>query len=245
MADSLFEDPYLAGVYDVWHPRGLRDDYDFYLPRIMAAEAVLDLGCGTGTLLMEARDAGHRGRLCGLDPASGMLDRARRRSDVEWVLGELPSVGYRGEFDLILMTGHAFQAIVDDRDLRRLAASVQRALRPGGRFAFDTRNPSVRAWERWTPEHAVSVHGPDGRDVRITTEVVAPFDGRTVTFTHTFTGAHESLPQVSTSTLRFLDPAGVAALLTDAGMQIERQFGDFRGADLASGSPEIITIAVS
>jgi SAM-dependent methyltransferase len=243
MADSLFENPYLASVYDVWHPRELRDDYDFYLPRIMAANAVLDLGCGTGTLLVEARDAGHLGRLCGLDPASGMLGRAQRRSDIEWVLGDLPSVGYQGEFDLIVMTGHAFQAIVDDQDLRRLAASVQRALHPGGRFAFETRNPFARAWESWTPEHPVSVRGPDGRDVRIATEVVAPFDGRTVTFAHTFTGAHESLPQVSRSTLRFLDPAGVAVLLTDAGLWIERQFGDFRGGELGSASPEIITIA--
>ena len=207
MVDSLFADPYLAGVYDLWHPRELRDDYDFYLPRIMAAESVLDLGCGTGTLLADARSAGHRGRLCGLDPAPGMLDRARRRTDVEWLLADLPSTGFLAEFDLIVMTGHAFQAIVDDAGLRRLATSVQFALRLGGHFAFETRNPSARAWERWSPEHAVSVQGPDGGDVRITTNVITPFDGRTVTFAHTFAGAHQSLPQVSTSTLRFLDQA--------------------------------------
>jgi SAM-dependent methyltransferase len=82
MVDRLFADPYLAGVYDAWHPREVREDYDFYLPLIKAAGDVLDVGCGTGTLLTEARDAGHTGRLCGLDPALGMLDRARMRSDV-------------------------------------------------------------------------------------------------------------------------------------------------------------------
>ncbi|MES0155181.1 methyltransferase domain-containing protein [Mesorhizobium sp. M0018] len=73
MVDHLFADPYLAAVYDAWHPRSARDDYDFYLPRILTADAVLDVGCGTGTLLHEARLAGHSGRLCGIDPAPGVL----------------------------------------------------------------------------------------------------------------------------------------------------------------------------
>src|ERR1700760_2408686 len=106
MADRLFTDAYLATLYDLWHPRSVRDDYDFYLPRIMAAGSVLDLGCGTGTLLIDARQRGHRGRLCGLDPAAGMLERARRRPDIEWVLGDLGSTRLAQEFDLVVMTGH-------------------------------------------------------------------------------------------------------------------------------------------
>lgn len=47
MADRLFADAYLARVYDHWHLRSERDDYDFHLPLIMGAEAVLDAGCGT------------------------------------------------------------------------------------------------------------------------------------------------------------------------------------------------------
>jgi len=35
----------------------------------MAAPSVLDVGCGTGAMLHEARQLGHVGRLCGLDPA--------------------------------------------------------------------------------------------------------------------------------------------------------------------------------
>ena len=29
MVDLLSADAYLAAVYDVWHPRSVRDDYDF------------------------------------------------------------------------------------------------------------------------------------------------------------------------------------------------------------------------
>jgi SAM-dependent methyltransferase len=85
MPDRLFADAYLASLYDAWSPREVRDDYDFYLPRIMSAGAVLDVGCGTGTLLHEARQRGCLGRLCGLDPADGMLKHSRQRDDIEWV----------------------------------------------------------------------------------------------------------------------------------------------------------------
>ena len=31
------------------------------------------------------------------------------------------------------------------------AASIHSALRPGGTFAFESRNPQVQAWKSWTP----------------------------------------------------------------------------------------------
>lgn len=244
MADRYFTEPYLAAVYDAFSPRSQRDDYDFYLPMIMAAAAVLDAGCGTGSLLAEARDAGHRGRLCGLDPAEAMLDRARQRTDIEWVLGDLTHAHWDDAFDLVVMTGHAFQAIVDDADIESSLATVRRALKPGGRFAFETRNPAARAWEAWRPENARTLPGPDGDPVRIVTNVEAPFDGRTVTFSHTFSGKHPSLPQASRSTLRFLGPEALAALLAANGLEIDAQFGDFTGRPLGPTSPEIITIAM-
>jgi hypothetical protein len=74
--------------------------------------------------------------------------------------------------------------------------------------------------------------------------VIMPFDGQTETFTHTFSGEHPSLPQVSRSTLRFLDTDALRSLLQNAGLRIERQFGGFDGSPLEPGSPEIITFAV-
>lgn len=52
-------------------------DFAFYLSLVTSARSVLDVGCGTGELLRLAREAGHRGDLCGLDPADPMLEHGR------------------------------------------------------------------------------------------------------------------------------------------------------------------------
>lgn len=152
MADLLFSDASLAALYDTMHPPERRADFAFYLPLIMSANAILDVGCGTGALLREARERGHQGRLCGLDPAEGMLAQARKRTDIEWIQGDLTSAAWNGEFDLVVMTGHAFQVLIEDAELRAALAAIRSALTMDGRLAFETRNPSARAWANWTKE---------------------------------------------------------------------------------------------
>jgi len=243
MADRLFSDADLAAVYDLFSPWQRRADFDFYLPLVMSARAVLDVGCGTGALLHRARERGHTGRLRGLDPAPGMLAQARKRSDIEWILGDLSSVKWNREFDLVVMSGHAFQVFVEDDELRRALAAIRLALTGGGRFAFETRNPLVREWEQWTPSNAAEVTDADGAVVRMAREVQNPVEGSLVSFTHTFTSPRWERPRVSRSTLRFLDSNSLAAFLSDAGLAIAEQFGDWDRSPLTGTSPEIITLA--
>ena len=243
MVDRLFSDADLAALYDGFCPRALRADFDFYLPMVMAAEAVLDVGCGTGALLHEARAAGHGGRLCGLDPAGGMLDQARQRQDIEWVQGDLGAVAWKDQFDLVIMTGHAFQVLVEDQELRSALAAVGQALKPGGRFAFETRNPTARAWEAWTPDRVEEGVDTNGATVRMVRQVDGPFDGRVVSFSHTFTSSSWGQPKVSRSTLRFLDAKILTGFLTDAGLTIEAQYGNWGRQPMSDAAPEIITVA--
>ena len=242
MVDRLFSDNRLAALYDLLAPWGEPDDV-FYLDMVMSAASVLDIGCGTGLLLRQAREAGHTGRLCGLDPAQAMLDQARTRSDIEWILGDLSSVSFEGEFDLIVMTGHAFQVLLTDDQLRASLAAVRAALSANGRFAFETRNPLARAWEAWTPENVVEVVTPAGEVVRVSHEVETPVHGNLVQFTTTFTSPSWDQPRLSRSALRFLDTESLAAFLSAAGLVVEQQFGDWDRQPLTDTSPEIITIA--
>lgn len=242
MVDLLFSDSALAALYDSHCPTDQRGDFGFYLPLVMSAESVLDVGCGTGTMLHLARDAGHTGRLCGLDPAAGMLEQARKRGDIEWVAGDLSSVSWDREFDLIVMTGHAFQVLLEDDELRVAFDAVGSALTDTGRFGFETRNPLVRAWESWTPDHAAEVVDATGATVRIEAQVETPVSGEIVSFTQTYTSRDWDQPRISHSSLRFLDAEALGSFISSAGLEIEEQFGDWDRSPLTDASPEIITI---
>ncbi|GAA2274731.1 hypothetical protein GCM10010145_51610 [Streptomyces ruber] len=86
-----------------------------------------DVGCGTGALLRRAREDGHTGRLCGLDPADGLLKVARRRPDVERVLGGLATAPRRDrESGLAVMTGHAFRELLGDANCAPRSAGSPR-----------------------------------------------------------------------------------------------------------------------
>ena len=243
MVERQFSERHLAALYDPLCGRELRADFRFYLPLVMSAKAVLDVGCGTGALLHWAREAGHTGRLVGLDPARGMLEVARTRSDIEWILGDLTTVAWDGEFDLAIMTGHAFQQLIGDEEIRASIAAIQSALAPDGVFAFESRSPLAREWERWTPEQGVEFVAADGARVRYEAKVETPVEGDVVRFTNTYTSSDWDCPEPSPSTLRFLDAETLWSLLTDGGFAIDERYGDWDRSPFVDASPEIITIA--
>ena len=238
MVDRAFSETRLAALYDTMC-YGRPEFPLFYVPLVMAAESVLDVGCGTGELLITAREAGHTGRLCGVDPADAMLDVARRRDDVEWLLGEAETLRIDSEFELAVMTGNAFQVLVTDEQLRAALRAIRAALVPGGRFAFETRNPARREWERWGPGD-IEVDG-----VAVHSEPVGPavVEGELLHFGNVFTSPSWSEPEVSYSTLRLLTQEALNAFLTEAGFEVAEQYGDWHGEPVSDSSLEIVTIA--
>jgi len=240
----VLSDDAAAALYDLLYPWDTtrRPDDAFYLDLVMAAEAVLDVGCGTGSMLHRARETGHRGRLVGLDPDRAMLDRARRRTDIEWVAGTAADACWAQEFDLVTMTGHAFQCLVDDDELHRSLVAIRAVLRHGGRFAFETRHPQARAWQDWNPANATDVTDPTGRSLRVAHRVES-VTGDLVTFTETTSHPDGTILRTDRATLRFLDPPTLNAFLTGTGFIVDAQYGDWHHQLITDTSREIITIA--
>jgi SAM-dependent methyltransferase len=233
---SRWENP--AAWYDVLNPWGPSDD--FYLGLVMSADRVLDVGCGTGRVLHRAREMGHAGRLCGLDPDPAMLDQARIRTDIEWVLADAASAAWDREFDLAVMASHAFQVFVEDKQLRESLSAIRAALVDGGRFAFETRDPRARAWEGWNT--SFEIRNPGGEVARVEYAVQDVKDD-VVRLTETLSGSWWDRPQTEHGALRFLGPETLATFLHEAGFVVDAQFGDWGQGPLTETSEEIITIA--
>ena len=157
MIDRCYDQKDLVALYDLINSGG--PDWDYYLAlaaRIVGAEKaparVLDAGCGTGALAVEMARMG--AGVTGLDPAEAMLAVARARAGaalVHWQHGTLQSFHSDQRYDLIYMTGHAFQCLLADDDILQAFLAVAAVLAPGRQFVFETRNPACAPWQNWVP----------------------------------------------------------------------------------------------
>jgi ubiquinone/menaquinone biosynthesis C-methylase UbiE len=104
-----------------------------------AGESVLDVACGTGTLALGAKErVGAEGKVCGLDAAPKMVERARWKAaragaDVAFELAVAEQIPFPdAQFDLVLCTLalHHFPASIRGRAL----AEILRVLKPDGRL---------------------------------------------------------------------------------------------------------------
>lgn len=109
------------------------------LAGLQPGECVLDVGCGTGTLAIEARRlVGSAGRVCGVDPDERQVARARakaarRRTPIEVRTGGVEHLDFpAAEFDTVLSTMMLHH--LPDGVLERGVAEVARVLKPAGRL---------------------------------------------------------------------------------------------------------------
>ncbi|MCD2180818.1 class I SAM-dependent DNA methyltransferase [Rhizobium sp. GN54] len=239
--DRLFDDVDLAGFYDLENGWGA----DLDTCRALAADAgsVLDLGCGTGELAVSL--AGGR-RVAGVDPAAAMLDIARAKpgaAAVCFIEGDARAIRLGETFDLIVMTGHAFQVFLTEADQRAVLATIAAHLSPSGRFVFDSRNPAVREWEEWVPQASERdlVHDRLGPVTAWNDAAHDPATGIVTYETHYLVTA-DGRQLSATSQILFSDRDRIEALLAESGLTVQRWAGDWQGGDWHPGAPEIIPI---
>jgi ubiquinone/menaquinone biosynthesis C-methylase UbiE len=111
------------------------------LARMQPGDAVLDVGCGTGTLAMEvARRVGRAGRVAGVDPGTEQIARARaiaarRNVPIEFQIGVIEQLAFPDQtFDVVLSTLMMHHL---PGDLKRQGlAEIARVLKPGGRLVI-------------------------------------------------------------------------------------------------------------
>jgi ubiquinone/menaquinone biosynthesis C-methylase UbiE len=109
------------------------------LIRYQLGEKVLDVGCGTGSLALVAKErVGKAGSVHGIDPAPRQIDRARAKAarrgiSVDFQLGVIEKLSFPDTtFDVVQST---FMIDHVPQDLQRQGLrEIARVLKPGGRL---------------------------------------------------------------------------------------------------------------
>jgi SAM-dependent methyltransferase len=174
---EALSDPYqpLASVYDAWQAR-----YGSFTEVTLAAleprlsstrsqiSSFLELGCGTGTLLLALGARHPDWRLCGIDGSRAMLAQARRKPGAERVrwhqarLTDTLPLRPEEQFDAAGAFFNTLNHLLSTQDLTRAFRSIGQALRPGARLYFDLNDEAAfeLGWQQ--PHHYVgdgwSVH---------------------------------------------------------------------------------------
>lgn len=117
------------------------------LARLQPGEAVLDVGCGTGTLALIAKErVGKTGRACGVDPSASLLAGARRKAArarlaLDFQSGGIEQIPFPDQsFDVVLST-FMLHHVPDDLKRQGLI-EITRVLKPEGRLlVVDFKHP--------------------------------------------------------------------------------------------------------
>jgi SAM-dependent methyltransferase len=165
--NSPFDRDEIAALYDAVP---FAADIPFYVDLAGSAKRVLELGCGTGRLLLPLAEAGSQ--VVGVDASRAMLARARQRlAHAPRELRELA-----GRFDLVVVATKTFFYLTTPSDQRRMLSGVARLLEPGGIVALDLLNPTLEWLSRPAGSVRQDVAGEVGGSRVFRTETVVSTD---------------------------------------------------------------------
>ena len=213
----------------------------------------LDLACGTGYLTIPLADLGLA--MTGLDLSRPMLDHARHKAGarpIRWVHADCRTFDLGETFALITLTGNAFQEFLTREDQEGLLGAVRKHLTPGGHFAFETRFPrpsplflTTAPAGEWSEEVFWRNH-TDEQGATVATVTSQRHDPLRQTVEYRLiqrwqAGGSER-EKVERTTLRFVYPQEMEALLHYNGLTIRAAYGDWDRRPLGNEGPRMIYV---
>ena len=142
---------FVAQTYDSVVPYATRPDVEFFVQAARdSGGPVLELGCGTGRVLLPTARAGIE--ITGLDGSEEMLKVCRSRVDreseevrsrIRIVHGRMQDFDLSTRFSLITMPFRPFQHLLTVEDQISCLRRVHAHLRDGGTLILDIFNPSL------------------------------------------------------------------------------------------------------
>jgi SAM-dependent methyltransferase len=243
----------LPELYDSTPLYNSRPDVDFYVDLCREAGEALELGCGTGRILIPAAQAGCV--ITGLDQSRNMLGRCRTKVEVlpkeirgriTLVEADMAHFHLAKSFKLVIAPFRPVDHLTTVTEQLSFFRCVREHLDPGGTLVFDVFNPNLAMLAAElnpeeiedTPEITLS----DGRRVRRAYRVVRKrpaeqcndieliyyLDGRRI---------------VQSFALRYFFRFELEHLLARSGLKVTGLYGAFDRSPFADNSPEMIFTA--
>lgn len=250
-------DPYerIALYYDLEF-EDFAEDIDLYLAFAQrTGSPILELGCGTGRLLLPLARAGFT--VVGVDRSPAMLARARQRlhaagfTDIALYqtdvvhLEPLPS----GTFRLAIWAINGFLHLLTLEEQRQALSEVHRVLVPGGLLLLDVLHPTPSQLTSW--DGRSELEGPWHRAPNelvyrwSTRRVIAAEQRIAVTLLydrHPVSGGPVSREAVEYQ-LRYVHRYELVLLLEETGFALEAVYGSYQLDPLVDESPIMLAVA--
>lgn len=252
---------FVAEYYDHLPVTAGRPDVEFYATAArLHGGPVLELGCGTGRVLLPIARLGGGVRITGLDQSKPMLELAREklaqesvevRACARLVEGDMTNFSLGEKFRLVIIPFRPFQHLLEVKQQLACLGCVHRHLEDGGKLILDFFQTDPR--RMFDPAfqveaaHVPAVTLPDGRKVQLTDRVVEYHrteqwndvemnfyvthpDGRLEKLVHAFA-------------IRYFFRYEVEHLLARSGFRVTEVYGGFDGAPLSDTSSDMIFVA--
>jgi SAM-dependent methyltransferase len=262
MAQSGSYDDYMAiaELYDYVVPYRERADVDFFVQAAREAGGpVLEVGCGTGRVLIPTARAGIE--ITGLDLSPHMLAVCRERlqaespevqSRVRLVEGDMRQFELAQNFSLITLPFRPFQHLTTVDEQLACLGCIHRQLGEGGKLILDIFNPKVESLvdtnfgKEMADEPEFSM--PDGRKVIRRHSTMARDAANQINYVELIyyvtypDGRQERLVQAFP--MRYLFRFEAEHLLARAGFRVEQLYADYDKSPYGSKYPgELIFVA--
>lgn len=220
-------------------------DFDFYYNLAKNAKSVLDIGCGTGRMLLPLLQKGIN--VDGLDNAPAMLKVARDKCEAYGYKPRLFEADMRdfdleNRYDLIIIPYHSLIYMLTDSDRLQVFNQCAKHLDTGGVLAFDFDTTEVELGESFPWLGLQGVH-PFTNEVMLQVVQVQGLDDnvRLMNQINYFIG-DQSRITVEYSLESSVEYEQVAELLSKAGFKVDQAYGDFN-KQAYSGTGECIIVA--
>jgi SAM-dependent methyltransferase len=251
---------FIAEYYDATYNRRSDKDVQFFVDYSKeSGGGTLELGCGTGRVLIPTAAAGCE--ITGLDLSPFMLAKCREKlvqqpQEVQrrarLIQGNITDFKTNEKYSLITLPFRVFQHLVTVAEQKACLACIHKHLAPGGRLAFDVYNPNP-AFLVPTPENAAEKENlpetplPDGRKIRRTGRLAGFHreqqynDVELIYYVTHPDGKTERL--VQSFPMRYYYRYEMEHLLELGDFKVVDMFGDFDKSAYTNDSPEMIFVA--